>query len=62
MSKRFVALKMDISSFPVSAEMVSSQIALQGKLISAIGEAGLRIEIAAQPDAAKPDNARRGRG
>ncbi|MET4514364.1 hypothetical protein ABIB81_003683 [Bradyrhizobium sp. I1.7.5] len=43
-------LKMEISSFPVSNEMVSSQLALQGKLINAIGDAGLRVEIAAQPD------------
>ncbi|WP_309248391.1 MULTISPECIES: DUF6680 family protein [Bradyrhizobium] len=41
-------LKMEISSFPVSSEMVRSQLALQGELISAIGDAGLRVEIAPQ--------------
>jgi hypothetical protein len=36
-------------AFPISTEMVNSQ--LQAELTDAIGEAGLRIEIAARPDA-----------
>ena len=44
-------LKMEVLSFPVSAEMVDAQLKLQGKLSNAIGETGLRVEIAAKPDA-----------
>jgi len=42
-------LKMEVVSFPVSNEMIDSQLKLQGKLTGAIGEGGLRVAITATP-------------